>query len=139
MNGLIRVLIVLQLQLWFCLLALLFFSNYYLYILFFAPARGHHPKLLHFFYCFHLSNVCFSHVTLLHDLLCFEKGFEKVELFCFVVNNVDDVAFKLLIDNIEFVDKLFKRLNMVVDVAFKLLIDNIELVDKLFKFVIVDI
>ncbi len=30
------------------------------------------------------------------------------------------VAFKLLIDKVEFVDKLFKLVNMVVDVAFKL-------------------
>ncbi len=44
-----------------------------------------------------------------------------------------DVALKLLIDNIELVDKLFKLLKVVVDVALKLLIDNIELVDKLFK------
>ena len=32
-------------------------------------------------------------------------------------------------------DKLFKLLNNEFDVVFKLLIDNIELVDKLFKFV----
>jgi hypothetical protein len=31
------------------------------------------------------------------------------------------------------VDNEFKLLNIVVDVLFKLLIDNIELVDKLFK------
>jgi hypothetical protein len=43
-----------------------------------------------------------------------------------LLNIVVDVAFKLLIDNIEFVDKLFKLLNIVVDVLFKLLIDNIE-------------
>ncbi len=50
-----------------------------------------------------------------------------------VLLNIDvDVLFKLLIDNIEFVDKLFKLLNVLVDVAFKLLIDNIEFVDKLF-------
>ena len=80
---------------------------------------------------------------------------------------VVDVVFKLLIDNIEFVDKLFKLFkvelpvnafiipnndvdvvfkfvicvvwpfinpNNDVDVVFKLLIDNIEFVDKLFKF-----
>ena len=35
----------------------------------------------------------------------FKKGFENVKLFCFVVNIVVDVAFKLLIDNIELVDK----------------------------------
>ena len=46
-----------------------------------------------------------------------------------------DVAFKLLIDNIEFVDKLFKLLNIVVDVVFKLLIDNIDDVEKLLKLV----
>ena len=33
-------------------------------------------------------------------------------------------------------DKLFKLLNIVFDVLFKLLIDNVELVDKLFKFVV---
>jgi hypothetical protein len=33
-------------------------------------------------------------------------------------NNVVDVAFKLLIDKIEFVDKLFKLLNIVLDVVF---------------------
>ena len=45
-----------------------------------------------------------------------------------------------MIDNVEFVDRLFKLLNMVVDVAFKfeidvvwLFIDNVEFVDKLFK------
>ncbi len=52
-------------------------------------------------------------------------------------NNVVDVEFKLFIDNIEFVDKLFKLLNIVVDVEFKLLIGNVEFVDKLFKFVFV--
>ncbi len=46
-----------------------------------------------------------------------------------------DVAFKLLIFNIEFVEILFKLLNIVVDVAFKLLIDNTELVDNEFKLV----
>ena len=51
---------------------------------------------------------------------------------------VVEVAFKLLIDNIEFVDKLFKLLNIVVDVVFKLLIDNIEFVDKLVKSVLND-
>ena len=40
----------------------------------------------------------------------FKKGFEKVKLFYFVVNNVDDVAFKLFMFKIEFVDKLFKLL-----------------------------
>ncbi len=59
---------------------------------------------------------------------------ETNKLVKFVLFNNDvDVAFKLLIDNIEFDDKLFKLLNIVVDVAFKLLIDNIEFDDKLFK------
>ena len=70
------------------------------------------------------------------------------------MNNVVDVAFKLLIDNVELVDRLFKlvsivvdvkfkllidvvcpltKFNNVVDVVFKLLIDNVELVEKLFK------
>jgi hypothetical protein len=50
-------------------------------------------------------------------------------------NNVDELEttkleklvllFKLLIDNVELVDKLFKLLKIVVDVAFKLLIDDI--------------
>ncbi len=47
------------------------------------------------------------------------------------------LSFKLLIDNIELVDKLFKLLKIVVDVLFKLLIDNIELVDKLFKLLLI--
>jgi hypothetical protein len=42
-----------------------------------------------------------------------------------LLNNVVDVAFNLLIDNVEVVDKLFKLLNIVVEVAFKLLIDDI--------------
>ncbi len=41
-------------------------------------------------------------------------------MFRFVVNTVDDVAFRLFIFKIELVDKLFKLLNTVVDVAFKL-------------------
>jgi hypothetical protein len=58
-----------------------------------------------------------------------------------LLNNVVDVAFNLLIDNIELVDKLFKLLNIVVDVVLILLIDNIELVDKLFKLlnIVVDV
>ena len=40
-------------------------------------------------------------------------------MFSLVVNNVVDVAFKLLIDNIELVDKLFRLVNIVVDVKFK--------------------
>jgi len=58
-----------------------------------------------------------------------------------LLNNVVDVAFKLLIDNIDDVDKLFKLLNIVVDVVFKLFIDNIEFVDKLFKLlsIVVDV
>ena len=51
-------------------------------------------------------------------------------------NKLVDVAFKLLIDSIELVDKLFKLLNIVVEVLFKLLIDNVEFCDKLFKFVL---
>ena len=40
-----------------------------------------------------------------------------------VLLNIDvDVAFKLLIDNVELVDNEFKLLNIVVDVVFKLLI-----------------
>ncbi len=39
-----------------------------------------------------------------------------------LLNIVVDVAFKLLIDNVQFVDKLFKLLKIVVDVVFKLLI-----------------
>ena len=42
-------------------------------------------------------------------------------------------SFKLLIDNIDDVDKLFQLLNIVPDVAFKLLIDNIDDVGTLFK------
>ncbi len=40
-----------------------------------------------------------------------------------VVVVVVDVAFKLFIDNIEFVDKLFKLLKVFVDVKFILLMD----------------
>ena len=50
------------------------------------------------------------------------------------MNTVVDVAFKLLIDNVELVDKLIKLVNIVVHVALKLFIDNVELVDKLFEF-----
>ncbi len=48
---------------------------------------------------------------------------------------IDDIELvnKLLIDNIEFVDKLFTLLKIVVDIAFKLLIDNVEVVDNEFK------
>jgi hypothetical protein len=49
---------------------------------------------------------------------------------------VVEVLFKLLIDNVELVDKLFKLVNIVVEVLFKLLIDNIEFVDKLLTFVV---
>jgi hypothetical protein len=48
-----------------------------------------------------------------------------------------DVAFKLLIDNIELVYKLFKLLKIVVDVVFNLFIVNVELVDKLFKLLLI--
>ena len=60
---------------------------------------------------------------------------KQVELFCKVVlpvtykepnevllNIVVDVAFKLLIDNIELVDNELRLLNIVVDVALRLLI-----------------
>ena len=67
----------------------------------------------------------------------FNNGFEKVKLFCFVVNKVVDVAFKLLIDNVELVDNEFKLLKMVVDVAFQLSMFNLLKVDKLFTFVFV--
>ena len=42
----------------------------------------------------------------------------------------------LLIDNDELVDNEFKLLNIVVDVLFKLVIDKVELLDKLFKLVV---
>ncbi len=54
-----------------------------------------------------------------------------------ILKMVVDVAFKWLIDRVEFVDKLFKLLKMVVDVAFKWLIDKVEFVDKLFKLAVV--
>ncbi len=62
-----------------------------------------------------------------------------------LLNNVVYIAFKVLIDNVEFVDNEFRLdkvelpvkefiiLNNVVDVAFKSLIDNVQFVDKLFK------
>jgi hypothetical protein len=45
---------------------------------------------------------------------------------------VVDVAFKLLIFNLGFVEILFELLNIVVDVAFKLLIFDIEFAEMLF-------
>ena len=48
-------------------------------------------------------------------------------------NKVIDVAFNLIIDNIELFDKLFKLLNIVFDVVFKLFIDNIDDVEKIQK------
>ena len=48
---------------------------------------------------------------------------ETNKLVKLVLLNIDvDVIFKLFIDNIELVDKLFKLLKIVVDVLFKLLI-----------------
>ena len=67
---------------------------------------------------------------------------ETNKLVKLVLLNIDvDVLFKLLIDNIELVDKLFKLLKIVVDVAFKLLIFNIEFVDNEFKLlnIVVDV
>ncbi len=54
-----------------------------------------------------------------------------------IFNNLDDVEFKLLIDNVESVDKLFKLVKILVDVLFKLLIDNIDDDDKLFKLLLI--
>ena len=48
-----------------------------------------------------------------------------------LLNNDADVKFKFDIDKVEFVDRLFKLVNIVVEVLFKLLIDNVEFVDKL--------
>ncbi len=46
---------------------------------------------------------------------------ETNKLVKFVLFNNDvDVKFKLLIDKVELVDKLFKLLNIVLDAAFKL-------------------
>jgi hypothetical protein len=71
--------------------------------------------------------------TIFNELLIVD-ALETNKLVKLVLLNIDvDVLFKLLIDNIELVDKLFKLLNNVVDVAFKLLIDNVELVDNEFK------
>ena len=53
-----------------------------------------------------------------------------------LLNNDVDVKFKFDIDKVEFVDRLFKLVNIVVEVLFKLLIDNVELVDKLLTFVV---
>ncbi len=73
-----------------------------------------------------------------------KKGFEKVKLFCFVLNIVVDVACKFDIFNDENDEKFFKLVivelpvnefiifNNVVDVTFKLLIDHIDDYDKLF-------
>ena len=68
--------------------------------------------------------------------------FEFVDRLFKLLNIVVDVALILLIDNVELVDRLFKLLKIVVDVAFKLFIDNIELVDnefKLLNIVVVDV
>ena len=50
-----------------------------------------------------------------------------------------NVEYRVLFDNdrVEFVDNEFKLLKIVVDVEFKLLIFNIEFVDKLFILVVV--
>jgi len=79
--------------------------------------------------------------TIFNELLIVD-ALETNKLVKLVLLNIDvDVLFKLLIDNIELVDKLFKLLKVVVDVAFKLLINNIELIEKLFKLlkVVVDV
>ena len=71
--------------------------------------------------------------TIFNELLIVD-ALETNKLVKLVLLNIDvDVLFKLLIDNIELVDNLFKLLKVVVDVLFKLLIDNIEFVDILFK------
>jgi hypothetical protein len=49
------------------------------------------------------------------------------ELNAVLLNNVVDVALRLDILNVEFVDNEFKLLNIVVLVALKFFIDNIEL------------
>jgi hypothetical protein len=49
------------------------------------------------------------------------EGFVKLLLY---VNNVVDVAIKLVIENVELVDNEFKLQKIFVDVLFKLLIDN---------------
>ena len=67
----------------------------------------------------------------------FKKGFEKVKLFCFVVNDVVEVAFKLLIANIDDVEQLFKLFNNIDELVFKLLIAKNELDDKLSIFVFI--
>jgi len=86
--------------------------------------------------------------TIFNELLIVD-ALETNKLVKLVLLNIDvDVLFKLLIDNVEFVDNEFKLLNIVVDVAFKLLIwvvwlliDNIELVDNEFKLlnIVVDV
>ena len=45
--------------------------------------------------------------------------------------------YRIIDGTIDDVDKLFKSLNIVVEVFFKLLMDNIEFVDKLFRLVFV--
>ena len=62
-----------------------------------------------------------------------EETNKLVKLVLF--NNDVDVAFKLLIDRVEFEDNEFKLLNIVDDVVFKLLIDRVEFVDNEFKLV----
>ena len=64
-----------------------------------------------------------------------------VEKLFELLNIVVDVVFKLLILNCAFVEKLFKLLNTFVDVAFKLFICNCALFEKLFKLlnIVVDV
>jgi hypothetical protein len=63
---------------------------------------------------------------------------KTTKLLKFVLfNNEVDVVFKLLIDKVEALDKLFKLVNIVVDVEFKLSRFNLEKFDKLFKLVFV--
>ena len=62
---------------------------------------------------------------------------EFVDKLFKLVNIVYEVLFRLVIDKVDALDKLFKLVNIVVDVLFKLLIDKVEFVDKLFKFVFV--
>jgi hypothetical protein len=78
-------------------------------------------------------------IKLVKFVLLFKLLIDNVELvdkLFKLLKIVVDVLFKLFIDNIDDVDKLFKLLNIVVEVLFKLLIDNIDDVDKLLTFVV---
>ena len=63
-------------------------------------------------------------LTPVNDILLVVIKYVFDDIVFIEFKDVVDIAFKLLILNCPFVEKLFKVLNIVVDVAFKLLILN---------------